>query len=127
MITIKTKVAKPILNERYKQIAEAKIYLTITRLEEDVNHVIASGFYFYKVANELVEGQEQTYNDVILTSFNTRYTWQQIEQVEAMLQPLQSNTSYKSVTLQRMMEFTLFQQRLESGNNFGILYSDWDI
>jgi hypothetical protein len=127
MITINTKVAKPIFNDRYKQIAEAVIYLTIESLEENINHVIAHGFYFYKVPNELIEGQPQTYNDVVLTSFSTRYSWEQIEQVETLLQPLTSNTSYKSNTLQRMREFAIFQQQMESGNNFGITFNEWDV
>jgi hypothetical protein len=127
MITLKTKVAKPIFDLRYKQIGEYEIYLTIEKLEENINQVTASGFYFYKKPNEVIEGEEPTFSDVILDSFATKYTWEQIAQVETMLQPLVSSTSYYAVTNQRMKEFALFQQQLESGNNFGILYSEWDV
>lgn len=44
MITLKTKAAKPIFDLRYKQIGEYEIYLTIEKLEENINQVTASGF-----------------------------------------------------------------------------------
>jgi hypothetical protein len=44
-----------------------------------------------------------------------------------MLQPFVSSTSYYAVTNQRMKEFALFQQQMESGNNFGIQFSEWDV
>lgn len=127
MITIKTKVAKPILDDRWNKIADAEIYLTIERLEENINHVIASGFYFYKTPYELVEGEPQVYNDVVLTSFSTRYTWEQIAQVEETLPPMQSTRNYKDNTLQRTREFAIFQQQIESGKNFGITFDEWDV
>jgi hypothetical protein len=127
MITLKTKVAKPIYDNRYNQIGEYEIYLTIEKLEENINQVTASGFYFYKKPNEVIEGEEPTFNDVVLDSFSTSYSWAQIEQVETMLQPFVSSTSYYAVTNQRMKEFALFQQQMESGNNFGIQFSEWDV
>ena len=127
MITIKTNVAKPIFDNRYNKIGEYKIYLTIEKLEENINQVTASGFYFYKKPNEVIEGEEPTFNDVVLDSFSTKYTWNQIAQVETMLQPFVSSTSYYAVTTQRMKEFALFQQQMESGNNFGIQFNEWDV
>jgi hypothetical protein len=127
MITLKTKIAKPIFDLRYNQIGEYEIYLTIEKLEENINQVTASGFYFYKKPNEVIEGEEPTFNDVVLDSFSTSYSWAQIEQVETMLQPFVSSTSYYAVTNQRMKEFALFQQQMESGNNFGIQFNEWDV
>jgi hypothetical protein len=127
MITIKTKVAKPILDDRWNKITDAEIYLTIERLEENINHVIGSGFYYYKVPYAVTEGETQTYNDVVLTSFSTRYTWEQIAQVEEKLPPMQSAKNYKDNTLQRAREFAIFQQEIESGKNFGITFDEWDV
>jgi hypothetical protein len=127
MITIKTKVAKPILDDRWNKITDAEIYLTIERLEENINHVIGSGFYYYKVPYAVVEGEPQTYNDVVLTSFSTRYTWEQIAQVEEKLPLMQSTKNYKDNTLQRAREFAIFQQQIENGKNFGITFDEWDV
>jgi hypothetical protein len=123
MVTIKTKVAKSIINDRWNKVTEAEIYLTIERLEENINHVIASGFYFYKVPTE----DKEVFNDVVLTSFNTRYSWEQISQVEQLLPELKTKNSYFEATLQRMREFAIFQQQMESSRNFGILFEEWDL
>jgi len=118
MITISTNKAIDIRNTTYEIIDSKIISLTVQKIEQDLNGVIATGFYYYTNDEGLV---------VKLKDNRTYLSWDDIQGVEsAVLQPM-TNINYKEANFQRLMEFTVLRLTQESGQNFGINIEDWDI
>jgi hypothetical protein len=142
MVTIKTNVPKAIYNNRGTKISDEIIYLIINSIESDTNGTRAKGFYFYKkteliddVANPITDevtgaviyAQIEHITDVILDAINQYYTWEQVAQAEQYAHlPTINTSSFKDALFVRTKQFTKLQQQIDSGKNFGILFTDWD-
>ena len=118
MITISTNKAIDIRNTTYEIIDSKIISLTVQRIEQDLNGVIATGFYYYINDEGLV---------IKLKDNRTYLSWDDIQVVElSILQPM-TDVNYKEANFKRLKEFTVLRLTQESGQNFGINIEDWDI
>jgi len=116
MITISTNKLINIRNTTYEIIDSKIVNLTIQKIEQDINGVTATGFYYYTNDEDIV---------VKLKDNRTYFSWIDIQGVEAsVLQPM-TNINYKDANFQRLMEFTVLKLTQESGQNFGINIEDW--
>ena len=118
MIKFKTKTEFLILDKRGKIIGNYIIRLIVNNINADINGAVATGFYYY--SNE--DGEEIT-----LDNFKSDFNWDLIEIAEQQLPPLESTQSLKSNIFQRVAEFGLMQQMIESGSNYGTQGSDWEV
>ena len=118
MITISTNKLIDIRNTTYEIIDSKIISLSVQKIEQDLNGVTATGFYYYTNNEGLV---------VKLKDNITYLSWGDIQGVElSMLQPM-TNINYKEANFQRLREFTILRLTQESGQNFGINSEDWDL
>jgi len=118
MITISTNKEIEIRNTTYEIIDSKIISLSVQRIEQDLNGVIAIGFYYYINNDGMV---------VKLKDNKTYMSWDDIQEVEFnVLQPM-TDVNYKEANFQRLMEFTILRLTQESGQNFGINLEDWDL
>lgn len=114
MVNLKTTVEKTILDKRQKVIGNFNVYVTVQKLELDINSIIAIGYYYYINEGSIVK----------LTDFRTILLWETISQIESyVLEPLNVET-LKDAILKRTLEFTFLQIQQENGQNFNILYDE---
>jgi hypothetical protein len=116
MIIIQTKVAKTIRDERYKPIMEAIIYLKTMSIVIDNNNATVNAIYYYKD----VDG-----NDVLLTNTSVMFTKEQVRAIQTRFPKIDTEDLFDAID-QRILEFTKMLLQMQSGDNFGILYSEWD-
>lgn len=118
MITINTNRPIDIRNATYEVIDSKIVSLSVQKIEQDINGVIAKGFYYYTNNEGIV---------VKLKDNLTYLSWDDVQATEiSQLQPM-NNINYKDANFQRLMEFTVIKLTEESGQNFGINIEDWDI
>lgn len=118
MITINTNRPIDIRNATYEVIDSKIVSLSVQKIEQDINGVVAKGFYYYTNNEGIV---------VKLKDNLTYLSWDDVQGVEiSQLQPM-NNINYKDANFQRLMEFTVIKLTEESGQNFGINIEDWDI
>jgi hypothetical protein len=118
MITINTNKEIDIRNTTYEIIDSKIISLSIQKIEQDINGVTATGFYYYTNDNNIV---------VKLKDNKTYMSWDDIQEVEFnVLQPM-ADVNYKEANFERLMQFTILRLTQESGQNFGINIEDWDV
>lgn len=118
MITISTNKNIDIRNTTYEIIDSKIVSLSIQKIEQDLNGVTATGFYYYTNDNNLV---------VKLKDNKTYMSWEQIEEAEFNGIPPMTDVNYKEANFERLMTFTILKLTQESGQNFGINIEDWDI
>ena len=118
MIKFKTKTAFPIYDKRGKIIGNYIIRLIVNNINADINGAVATGFYYY--CNE--DGEEIT-----LDNFKSDFAWDLVAVAETNLPTLESQNSLKANIYQRVAEFGLMQQMIESGSNYGTQGSDWEV
>ena len=118
MITISTKKEIDIRNTTYEIIDSKIVNLSIQKIEQDLNGVTATGFYYYTNDNNIV---------VKLKDNKTYMSWEQIEEAEFNGIPPMTDVNYKEANFERLMTFTILKLTEESGQNFGINIEDWDI
>ena len=116
MIKFKTKTEFPVPYKR--EIQQQIIRLIVNNITANLNGAMASGFYYYINS----DGEE-----IMLDAFNTNFKWDLVAIAEQNLPPLESTQSLKSNIFQRVAEFGLMQQMIESGSNYGTLGSDWEV
>lgn len=116
MIKFKTKTEFPVPYKR--EIQQQIIRLIVNNITANLIGAVASGFYYYINS----EGEE-----IMLDSFNSTFQWESVAMIEQQLPPLESSQSLKSNIFQRVAEFGLMQQVIESGSNYGTLGSDWEV
>jgi hypothetical protein len=118
MITINTNKEIEIRNTTYEVIDSKIVSLSIQKIEQDLNGVTATGFYYYTNDNNMV---------VKLKDNKTYMSWDEIQEVEFnALQPM-TDVNYKEANFERLMSFTILKLTEESGQNFGINIEDWDV
>lgn len=118
MITINTNREIEIRNTTYEVIDSKIVSLSIQKIEQDLNGVTATGFYYYTNNEGMV---------VKLKDNRTYMSWDAIQEVEFnVLQPM-TDVNYKEANFERLMSFTILRLTQESGQNFGINIEDWDI
>ena len=118
MITISTKKEIDIRNTTYEIIDSKIVNLSIQKIEQDLNGVTATGFYYYTNDNNIV---------VKLKDNKTYMSREQIEEAEFNGIPPMTDVNYKEANFERLMTFTILKLTEESGQNFGINIEDWDI
>ena len=118
MIKFKTKTEFPILDKRGKIIGNYIIRLIVNNINAYINGAVATGFYYY--SNE--DGEEIT-----LDNFKSDFAWDLVAVAETNLPTLESQNSLKANIYQRVAEFGLMQQMIESGSNYGTQGSDWEV
>lgn len=118
MVTISTNREIDIRNTTYEVIDSKIVSLSIQKIEQDLNGVTATGFYYYTNNEGMV---------VKLKDNKTYMSWDDIQEVEFnVLQPM-TDVNYKEANFERLMSFTVLRLTQESGQNFGINIEDWDI
>ena len=117
MVKFKTKTAFQILDKRNKPLGEFIIRLIVNSIYADASGCMAKGFYYYI---------DEDGNEFVLDAFNTAFTWEIVEMAETQLPPFANIQNLKAAFEQRIIEFTLIQQQIESGENYGTVYSDWE-
>ena len=117
MIKFKTKTAFPIYDKRGKDIGSFIIRLIVNEIVSTVNGAKATGFYFY---------QNENNEEITLDMFISNFAWDLVAIAETNLPTLSSQSSLKSNIYQRVAEFGLIQQMIESGQNYGTQGSDWE-
>lgn len=118
MIKFKTKTEFPILDKRGKIIGNSIIRLIVNNINADINGAVATGFYYYCNEDD---------NEITLDAFKSDFPWDLVGLAEQQLPPLESSQSLKSNIFQRVAEFGIMQQMIESGSNYGTLGSDWEV
>jgi len=118
MITISTNKNIDIRNTTYEIIDSKIVSLSIQKIEQDLNGVTATGFYYYTNDNNMV---------IKLKDNKTYMSWEQIEEAEFNGIPPMTDVNYKEANFERLMTFTILKLTQESGQNFGINIEDWDI
>jgi len=118
MVTISTNKEIEIRNITYEVIDSKVISLSIQKIEQDINGVTATGFYYYTNDDGMV---------VKLKDNRTYMSWEQIEEAEFNGIPPMTDVNYKEANFERLMTFTILRLTQESGQNFGINIEDWDI
>ncbi len=116
MIKFKTKTEFPVPYKR--EIQQQIIRLIVNNITANLSGATASGFYYYINS----DGEE-----IMLDTFNTTFPWDLVAIAEQNSPPLESTQSLKSNIFQRVAEFGIMQQMIESGNNYGTLGSDWEV
>ncbi len=118
MIKINTKKEIEIRNATYEVIDSKIVTLSVQKIEQDRNGVIAIGFYYYTNNDGMI---------VKLKDNRTYMSWEQIEEYEFNnLKPM-IDVNYKEANYERLKEFVMLKLTEESGKNFGILIEDWDL
>ena len=117
MIKFKTKTAFPIYDKRGKDIGSFIIRLIVNEILATANGARATGFYFYENENN---------EEITLDAFSTNFNWDLVALAETNLPPLESTQSLKNNIFQRVAEFSLMQQMIESGDNYGTQGTDWE-
>lgn len=117
MIKFKTKTSFPIYDKRGKDIGSFIIRLIVNEIVATVNGAKATGFYFY---------QNENNEEITLDAFSTNFNWDLVALAETNLPPLESTQSLKNNIFQRVAEFALMQQMIESGENYGTQGTDWE-
>ena len=96
------------------------VYLTIERLEMDINNVSPEGFYYFIDEN----GEVQKLDDI------KRHPklWSNIEIAEeVLLSPMSSTVHLKENVIERLTQFVLIQLEQEEGLNYNTTASDWEL
>ena len=124
MITIKTNKPFDILDISYNVIDNKDIYLTIENLYMDRNDITAKGYYYHKKT----EIQEEVEVEIItkLRNITTLMSWDMVSYVEGTQLPPISSSQLKDAVLGRVLQFTIIQLTMESGQNFKTTIDDWD-
>ena len=118
MITLKTTTQKTIPHGRGTR--NEFIYLTIERLEIDINNVIPIGYYYFIDENESVIKLDDVSKSPKL--------WEDVSLAElGMLDELGSNVHLKENLIQRLTELTFYQLETEAYSNFGTGAEHWEI
>ena len=116
MVKFKTKTDFPLWDKRNKSLGSHLIRLIVNEINANASGVRASGFYYYEF-----EG-----NEIVLDAFKTDILWQSVELAETQLADFNAN-SLRSAFIQRIIEFSFLQQQIESGENYGTVYEDWEL
>lgn len=119
MLKLKTTQEFTVPTER--GTTNAIVRFIIERLEIDANNVRPIGYYYRLDEN----GQP-----VILAKIgnSSMKQWETVEAVEySMLGVMASNTSLKANLMQRLLEFTELQMDQEGVENYGTVFSDYEI
>ncbi len=116
MITLKTKTAFPVRDNRGKLIGNFIIFLKVDSVLSNEANVTVKGYYFTNEDNQIN----------VLSTFDELLTWEQIAFAENNLEPIAS-LNLKSVLQQRVYEFTMIQLMMESGENFETTPNDWEL
>lgn len=116
MIKFKTKTEFPVPYKR--EIQQQIIRLIVNNITANLNGAVASGFYYYINS----EGEE-----IMLDAFNTTFPWDLVSVAESQLPPLESSQSLKNNIFQRVAEFSIMQQMIESGENYRTVGTDWEV
>ena len=97
------------------------IYLTIERLEIDINNVTPIGYYYFIDENEQIQKLDDVSRVPML--------WEQINLAETgeMFPVLNNNIHLKNNLIQRLIEFTMYKLEQEENTNYGTLASDFVI
>jgi len=118
MITLKTKTQFLVPFGRI--FREEYIYLTVERLEIDINNITHIGFYYFIDENEQVQKLDDIKRNPKL--------WTTVEVAEfGLLSSLESSVHLKDNLLQRVIEFTFIQLEQEANLNYGTIASDWEL
>lgn len=118
MIKISTKKEIEIRNTTYEVIDSKIVTLSVQKIEQDRNGVMAIGFYYYT--------NDDGYA-VKLKDNRTYMSWEQIEEYEFNnLKPM-IDVNYKESSYERLRAFVILKLTEESGENFGILIEDWNL
>jgi hypothetical protein len=117
MIKYRTKTAFPIYDKRGKELGRFIIRLIVNEILATANRARATGFYFYENENN---------EEITLDMFTSNFDWDLIAVAEINLPTLESQNSLKANIYQRVAEFGLMQQMIESGQNYGTQGSDWE-
>ena len=115
MIKFKTKTEFPVPYKR--EVQQQIIRLIVNNINADINGAIATGFYYFINT----EGEE-----IMLDAFNSTFQWDLVAIAEQNLPPLESTQSLKNNIFQRVAEFGIMQQMIESGENYGTVGTDWE-
>lgn len=118
MITINTNKEIEIRNITYEVMFSKIVSLSIQKVEQDINGVTATGFYYCTDDNGMV---------VKLKDNKTYMSWEQIAEAEFNGMPPMTDVNYQEANFERLMTFTILKLTEESGQNFGINIEDWDI
>ena len=124
MITIKTNKPFNILDISYNVIDSEDIYLTVENLYMDINSVTARGYYYY-YKTEVIDGNNVE-TVIQLRPITTIMSWEMVGYVEETQLPPISSSELLNAVLERVMQFTVIQLTIESGQNFGTTIEDWD-
>lgn len=116
MVKFKTNIEKELFDRRLKPIGSHIVRLTVNDISANNSGVTANGFYYYES-----EGQQ-----IVLDPFKTDIPWENVELAETQL-PAFNAHSLRSAFIQRIIEFSFIQQQIESGDNYGTVYSDWEL
>lgn len=115
MITLKTTQTYSVpFNRQYRM---EFVYLTIERIEMDINNVTPIGYYYFIDENGMVN----KLNDIARTPL----LWETIFSMEGFLDSLGDTIHLKPNVLQRLYEITLTQLQQEGTSNYGINPDNW--
>ena len=117
MVKFKTKTDFPIYDKRGKELGRFIIRLIVNEIVATANGARATGFYFYENENN---------EEITLDMFTTNFDWDLVAVAEINLPPLESTQSLKNNIFQRVAEFALMQQMIESGENYDTQGTDWE-
>lgn len=116
MLKLRTKIDFTIPTER--GVTQGIVRLIIEKREEDINNIIARGYYYYLDENQTI---------IKLSDISTLIPWDTIEVIENnILNPLVSTVNLRACVLQRIEEFTMIKLTEESGENYGTTPDDWE-
>lgn len=118
MVKFKTNIEKEVRDERGKVIGQFIIRMIVNDVLMSINGFLAKVFYYY----ELEDG-----NQVTLCAFKTNIPWILLRDVEPTLPPFPNNQYLEDALIPRVVQFTFIQQQMESGENFGTVYTDWEV
>ena len=116
MVKLKTKTEKELFDKRLKSLGFHIVRLIVNEISANGSGAVANGFYYYEDEN----GQQ------VLDAFRTNFAWETVAMAETELPEFNSN-SLKDAFIQRIIEFSFMQQQIESGENYGTIYTDWEL
>jgi hypothetical protein len=90
----------------------------------DINSVTAKGYYYYKKIETIDSVDVETV--IKLRNITTIMSWEMVGYVEETQLPPISSSELLNAVLERVIQFTVIQLTIESGQNFGTTIEDWD-
>ncbi len=117
MIRKTTNKQFPVLDKRGKSIGDYYISLKVEEVIFNEVNAVCKGFYYY--VNENLETN-------VLDYFNIIFNWNEVMWIEDNMLPDISSPNLKDALFNRILEFTNLQLQVESGENYGTLYTDWE-